>query len=135
MPFVVFIMLLRLVVRQVFELLADAVESNAHVLCRNADDGTNLLVADVLEPEQNNGTIERLKPNNTLVQHLCLLWFPSVAGEERMAHVDPFRLAASFRSVQRDARVERHTVDPRLHIASALKVGKSLPQADEHLLK
>ena len=118
-----------------FELFLDAVESHRHVLDLDTHDLGNFLIAHVLEPQQDDGAVERLQPLDAGMQHVGL----AVVGVVFVKQVDVLheRLshAALFLAVHGDTGVQGHLVNPRLQVALALKGSKTLPQLDERLLE
>ena len=116
-------------------MLANTVESHRDVFWRDADDSGNLVVADVFEPKQYDGTVERLQLADAAVQQSGLLCVAAAVVEEVDVHRELGFASSLLFLVDGDACVECNAVNPRLYVAASVEGVDAFPKADKHLLE
>ena len=102
-------------VRHLFKLLFDAIESHRYILHRDAHDSGNLLVAHILEPKQHDGAVEGFELVDAFVEHLYLARVLVLVLKEVDVHGQWHRGLLLLLTVRGDASVQAHSVDPRIH--------------------
>lgn len=93
-------------------LLPDAHQTNRYVFGGDAEDLTNLVVAEVFKPQQHDGSVKRLQTRDTPMQLVHSLRSLLLRVEEVDVHCQRQGLATTLAAIERNTGVERHAVYP-----------------------
>ena len=111
-------------------MFTDSEQADADILSCDADNLSDFLIAEVLEPEQNNRPVEGLQLGDALVEHVHLLGVLVAVFKEVDVHCQRDGGTASLLPVERDTGVEADAVDPRPDVTAMLKAFESFPKID-----
>jgi hypothetical protein len=108
-------------------LLSDSKQTYADVLSADADYLSDFLIGEVLEPEQDNRTIEGLEFGDALVEHVHLARVLVAILKKVDVHRESVCGLASLLPVDRYTGVEGNAINPRLDVASMLEAREAFP--------
>jgi len=124
-----------LLVRHGFQLFLDAEQPGGHIGKRDADHVGYVLIAHILQPKKNDGSIEDIESVDSVVQHLNLFAMSivivvqvDVDGKRNGLYTTlllPFMVVAS---IQADAP------NPGFHTTFPAEFRESFPEVDQYLL-
>ena len=102
----------------------------------NAGDGSDLLVAEVLQPEQDEGAVHDAQLVDARIELADLFGVLVGVGVEVGGHFEGHALTASLLlAVVGDACVEGDTPDPGVHLRLAPETVEAFPEVDEDFLE
>ena len=115
----------------VLKLFTDSKQTDADVLGSDADYLTDFLIAEVLEPEQDNRAVEGLQLGDALVEHVHLLSvFVAIFKEVDVHSQSDFGLASLLFPVNRYTGVQGDAINPRLDVTAMLEALETFPKID-----
>jgi hypothetical protein len=118
----------------VFKLFPDAGKFYGYVLGRDPYDGANLIVRQILQPEQDDGSVERFQLVDAVIKHLDLFGFLVLLFIQVDVDSQRNRVPLSFLAVERNTSIQTHLVDPGFQFAPVFEAAESLPEVNRYLL-
>ena len=111
-------------------MFADSEQTDADILSGDADNLSDFLVAEVLEPQQYDGAVEGLQLGDALVEHVHLAGVLIAVFKQIDVHGHPNGGCATLLTVERNAGVEGNAVDPRSDVGAMLEALEAFPKID-----